>query len=456
MDSMKILSAFCDFYLKADIQNSMIIDIYPNSTELTFPVSYSDIIDVLLPKITIEEKNHLLGYMNSLNQHKGYNFKAHVHWYSIEYKTMEQVHLFHLYSSDRSMKGLETQLTLAQLDPLSGLLHKTAIHNFINQELESPHLKNATMFMIDIDYFKNINDNFGHVFGDQVIIAVSQTLKSISKKAQVGRLGGDEFAIFLEDNLDRDGVKNIARLIRYLLDKIIINGEIFPVTATIGISQYPKDGKTFEELYNCCDKALYRGKQKGRDCHIIYNSTLHGNINSALPKTKTGNVNVLSIAGFIKMITDTLINMPSGKEAYDRIFKHICNYFNLDRITIVDEDGVNVGYEIAPFKSPIECYSMINLDEYVANFIYDNMFMMNDTMTLRVKNETLFNIYKESSVKSFIQVLLYTEDEIPVGFISYEVINERRVWQTSELNYLVIISNLIKSFFLQARKKQSN
>ncbi|MDE5867475.1 MAG: hypothetical protein K2H02_00870, partial [Anaeroplasmataceae bacterium] len=63
-------------------------------------------------------------------------------------------------------------------------------------------------------------------------------------------------------------------------------------------------------------------------------------------------------------------------------------------------------------------------------------------------------IYLDSGVKSFVQVLLYDEEEKPTGFISYEVLNERRVWQTSEISYLVIISNLIKAFYLKARQKK--
>lgn len=455
MDSLKILSEFNDYYLKVNIENSLFTELFPNTFGIPLPIPFDDLLQAMLPKLSKEERKSIISFIQKKNMFKGYNFKTNNQWFSLEYKESGNEHLFHLYRSDQSIKTLESELVLAQLDPLSGLLHKSAITTYINQELEKPNLSKAIIFMIDIDYFKNINDNFGHVFGDQVIIEVSRILKTISKRAQIGRIGGDEFMIYLEDDLDRDGIKNIARLIRYLLDKVIVNGESFPITATVGISQYPIDGTTFEDLYRCCDKALYRGKQKGRDCHIIYDPELHEKINSSLPKTKSNNVNVLSIAGFVKKITDTLIDMPSSKMEYNHIFKHICDYFNLDRVLIRDEDGIAIGSETMKFDFPVDVYKQINLDQYISNFIYDNMFMMNDTMTLKVKDEVLYEIYKQSGVKSFVQVLLYNEDEVPVGFISYEVLNERRVWQTSELNYLVIISNLIKGFFLKARKRNS-
>ncbi|MDE5565443.1 MAG: GGDEF domain-containing protein [Anaeroplasmataceae bacterium] len=454
MDSMKLLSEFSDFYLKANTEDSLFYALYPNPLDIAFPVPFEDLLSQLLPKMDSSEKDRVVAYFRNKNRHKGFNFKANDHWYSIEYKEFENEHLFHMYCSDHSIKTLESELTLTQLDPLSGLLHKTAIEKYISHELENPSVTNALVFIIDIDYFKNINDNFGHVFGDQVIIEVSRSLKSISKRAKTGRIGGDEFLIFLEDDLDRDGVKNIARLIRYLLDKIVVNGESFPITATVGIAEYPTDGKTFEELYKCCDKALYRGKQKGRDCHIIYDPNLHGNINASLPKNNSSNVKVLSITGFIKNITDTLIQMPKTKKEYDAIFKKICDYFNLERVVVVDEEGVTVGHEVMNFGRSLEMYKKINLETYVINFIYDNMYMMNDTLTLRSKDEELYKIYLDSGVKSFVQVLLYDEEEKPTGFISYEVLNERRVWQTSEISYLVIISNLIKAFYLKARQKK--
>lgn len=451
MDFLRILSEFDDFYLKTNNAEAQVTELTPNPLGLKLPLSYQELLSQLLPGLSSEEMDCIISYIQKKNKFKGYNFKANNLWYSIEYKECGKDHFFHLYSSDRSIKNLEAELVLAQLDPLSGLLHKNAITTYIKQELENPNLSRATIFMIDIDYFKNINDNYGHVFGDQVIVEVSRTLKSMSKRAQVGRVGGDEFMIFLEEGLDRDGVKNIARLIRYLLDKIVINGESFPITATIGITQYPVDGTTFEDLYRCCDKALYRGKQKGRDCHIVYDPALHEKINSSLPKTKSNNVNVLSIGGFIKTITDKLIEMPQSKMEYDKIFKLICNYFNLDRIVILDEEGIAISSQAKKFDFPVDGYAKIDLKEYISNFVYDNMYMMNDTITYRVNNAALYDIYKKSGVKSFVQVLLFGENELPVGFISYEVINERRVWQTSELNYLVIISNLIKGFFQKQR-----
>lgn len=445
-----ILSDFNDFYIQVN-PNDEVMDLCPNLFSLNFPVSFRSVLRLIFPELPKKEEEEILRYFERKDSSKSYNFKSFGKWYSIEYRFISEQYYFHLFASDSALKKLEEDLTMTQIDPLSGVMHKIAIASFINQAFASKQCEEATLFMLDIDYFKNINDNFGHVFGDQVIIEVSKILKNISKRTKVGRVGGDEFVIFLQDKIDRDGVKNIARLIRYLLDKAIVKGENFPMTATIGIAQYPKDGTTFEDLYACCDKALYRGKQKGRDCHIIYDPVLHKDINSSLPKSTSKNVKVLSIAEFVRKVTDALIDMAASRMEYDRIFKDICDYFNLDRVIIRDEIGLSVCYECQSFQFPLEPYMKIDLDEYVKNFVYDNMFMVNDVLTLRAKDDALYQNFASTNVKSFVQVLLFDEADHVVGFISYELLNERRVWQTAEINYLVIISNLIKGFFLKKR-----
>lgn len=126
------------------------------------------------------------------------------------------------------------------------------------------------MFIIDIDNFKNINDVYGHIVGDETLVAFAKRLQQLfNQGAIVGRLGGDEFLVFLQNYVDRTEIIKKAELI---IQPIQIEKEqqVPPVSVSLGISLYPTDGSSFMELYQCADKALYRAKHEGKDGFIFY------------------------------------------------------------------------------------------------------------------------------------------------------------------------------------------
>jgi diguanylate cyclase (GGDEF)-like protein len=402
-------------------------------------------------KVTFDFKHVLskVGFSVIANNDNNVNITIKKKWYSLEYKLIDKQEFIHIFACDKAFSTYKDDVTLNQEDPLSGLLHKIAFKSYVEHQLEENQIQAGTLFMIDIDYFKNINDNYGHMFGDEVIKEVSDALKTISEKATVGRIGGDEFAIFIEDDLERESIKNYARLIRYLLGRIVINKEAYPITSTIGISQYPKNGKTFDELYDCCDKALYRGKTKGRDCHIIYDSALHENVRSNEAVLKKVSYATGSVSSFIHEIVNRLLvdnlNINHIVEISDKIAK----YFNLDRIVITGFHDVHIVCETKKTTNPKPYYIQLDSQKYFKLFTYNDSFVVNDVHALKIKDDVIGKIYIDAGVNSFIQVLIKDENNQPLGFISYEVLDDKRVWQVGEINNLVIISNIINSFLLK-------
>lgn len=129
------------------------------------------------------------------------------------------------------------------------------------------------MFLLfDIDNFKKINDTKGHAFGDEVLQAIGRELPTIYRTTDiVGRLGGDEFAVFLKD-IPNDNVRKHMGEVTYKFFSNFSVGEYtrYVVTASIGASMYPKDGKNFEELYKSADQAVYAAKKHGRNRLVFY------------------------------------------------------------------------------------------------------------------------------------------------------------------------------------------
>ncbi len=151
-----------------------------------------------------------------------------------------------------------------QRDPFTGLFNKTATAELVQRELTMVGDFRGALCIIDADNFKQVNDTFGHAMGDVVIKNLATGLARIFRSDDiVGRVGGDEFIVY---------IKNMPKL-RPLLLKMDTVQDFFKqtfedgnmkvsISSSIGIALYPKDGRSYEELYRHADKALYRSKMK--------------------------------------------------------------------------------------------------------------------------------------------------------------------------------------------------
>ena len=149
-------------------------------------------------------------------------------------------------------------------DPFTGLYSKKRFAELCQSVLENREDSKCIMMIIDLDYFKLVNDTHGHMAGDEVLLSFSQHLSAaVRKKDIVARFGGDEFVLLLLDVTGIELGKNKADEILRLQDND------YGVTKSIGMSMYPDMGTTYEELFRKADKALYQAKQK-RNTYCVY------------------------------------------------------------------------------------------------------------------------------------------------------------------------------------------
>jgi len=126
--------------------------------------------------------------------------------------------------------------------------------------------------MIDIDYFKDFNDRYGHIVGDAILRELSRTIQeNIRQIDLIGRYGGEEFSIILSQT-DKDAAQFVAERIRLAIQdkRIRVYDEELKITVSIGISTYPYDGKGIERLIDKADSALYQAKQAGKNKVCAY------------------------------------------------------------------------------------------------------------------------------------------------------------------------------------------
>ncbi|MDG3085761.1 EAL domain-containing protein [Vibrio hannami] len=161
----------------------------------------------------------------------------------------------------------------AYKDSLSGLPNRRHTYELINNLIQTlPEGNTFALLFIDLDGFKDVNDTMGHDFGDMLIIAVAQRLKqAININDTIARLGGDEFTIIANDWTDKTKLSQFVEGIHQeLSEPFIISGERILVSASIGISTYPDNARSCEELMKNADLAMYQAKAEGRDGYCFF------------------------------------------------------------------------------------------------------------------------------------------------------------------------------------------
>lgn len=205
-----------------------------------------------------------------------------------------------MFTDISKLKRTEEQLQqLAHYDQLTGLPNRYLINERLAQSLRRAQrrkIKLAVVFL-DIDSFKNINDSLGHQAGDRLlVITARRLLESLREEDNIGRIGGDEFLIVMEDIDSPGDVTTVAeKIISTLRQPIELNGQELSVSASLGISIYPDDGKTTQLLMSNADAAMYSAKEQGRDTFRFYSERLtrdafrHVLLDSALREAEARN-----------------------------------------------------------------------------------------------------------------------------------------------------------------------
>ena len=155
-------------------------------------------------------------------------------------------------------------------DPLTGLFNIRKFYQVVQEEFERSCRYNhsLSLLLLDLDFFKKINDTYGHRSGDQVLRTVSDVLRhQVRRMDVVCRYGGEEFAILLPETEHKYSLE-FANRIRLAIANYNIElseGEAVRITTSIGISSFPRDAQTPEELVSLADRALYDAKNSGRN-----------------------------------------------------------------------------------------------------------------------------------------------------------------------------------------------
>ena len=154
---------------------------------------------------------------------------------------------------------------LSNFDPLTNLSNRRFLSENISKLFQEVQQAGTILYMlyIDLNNFKSINDNYGHEMGDLLLAEFGKRIKErVRTMDMVSRIGGDEFLLIMTSLNQYDLKKFLNRFIKELKEPYFINSKKFYISSSIGISRFPADGSTFQELLKKADMAMYKAKKE--------------------------------------------------------------------------------------------------------------------------------------------------------------------------------------------------
>lgn len=342
-----------------------------------------------------------------------------------------------------------------EMDSLTGLLPKGEITNTAIQLINVKKTKDITIAIVDVDYFKKVNDTFGHLCGDEILKRVAEILENeVGDNGVVGRIGGDEFMIIFYHADDMENMRERLRSIKNIVYATFPpNDEGKPsVSLSIGCAAYPKDADCYQDVFMLADFALYIAKEKGRNRYVIFDKAKHGTIEEVRNCKKTPDNRIDGRGNMSKGdILCVMMDMVYAKEPYqlEKLLDDFIMNFNIHRIIIYAGEPYQIRYmagnQILSQEQVTEESDYVNDEEFQKLFDEDGMNIFSEIKYLEDKQEKVYRKIVAQNIESFVQIKFLDKNGIP-AILSLEAVNQRITWNQSFIPYFRLFARILSEY----------
>lgn len=357
----------------------------------------------------------------------------------------------------------------AERDSLTKLLNKQTARSRVENYLSrSPRGTQCAMLIIDLDNFKQVNDQYGHMFGDSVLTQAAREIEKMFRLQDiVARIGGDEFLVLVRDTADRNLLATrCGRLISLFHSIFRKQKYTLPLSCSIGIALAPEHGSSYVDLFHHADQALYRAKAFGKNQFLFYDSQ-----EDAFPapiQQSTAISNRIDSDQQPGLADDTIVRYAFQKlyaakdisKAINQVLEMVGQQMNVSRVYIFENSDDNTfcrnTYEWCNqgIQPQIQILQNISYERDIPgfedNFNEDGIFYCPD---IRVLPKVTYDILEPQGIKSMLQCAI-REGGVFRGYIGFDECVEQRYWTNDQIRVLSYLSEMLSTFLLKHRQHQ--
>lgn len=351
----------------------------------------------------------------------------------------------------------------AQRDSLTKLYNRVSGKEIVESYLDRKNpYESCGMLVMDVDYFKGVNDSYGHLFGDKVLIKISQLLMDhFDKKAVVSRVGGDEFVVFFYDIDNNQLVSRIGGFFDDIKTLTFAENDYIP-TCSIGVCFVPKNASncSYDQIFQNADWALYQAKKRGRNRYVFCDNMHRYNEEIMEAGQKEAAKQQLDARYFQNDILATAFEVFEKHRYFDDAIKQLLQIigirFQLDRISVVDIDirnniaSCSYQWRANGVKAALEkpqCYKREDFQKFFSKYNAFNALVINDENVNEYSVEGQ-RLVMQNNTRTVLHIARYDEGRY-AGTVAFVTCNKNRFWSLDKMHEL---SEVVKLFSVYRRK----
>ena len=351
----------------------------------------------------------------------------------------------------------------AQRDSMTKLYNRVSGKEIVESYLDRKNpYESCGMLVMDVDYFKGVNDSYGHLFGDKVLIKISQLLMDhFDKKAVVSRVGGDEFVVFFYDIDNNQLVSRIGGFFDDIKTLTFAENDYIP-TCSIGVCFVPKNASncSYDQIFQNADWALYQAKKRGRNRYVFCDNMHRYNEEIMEAGQKQAAKQQLDARYFQNDILATAFEVFEKHRYFDDAIKQLLQIigirFQLDRISVVDIDirnniaSCSYQWRANGVKAALEkpqCYKREDFQKFFSKYNAFNALVINDENVNEYSVEGQ-RLVMQNNTRTVLHIARYDEGRY-AGTVAFVTCNKNRFWSLDKMHEL---SEVVKLFSVYRRK----
>ena len=352
----------------------------------------------------------------------------------------------------------------AARDTLTKLLNRGAAKKMTEEYLSRfPDGTACALMIIDLDNFKQINDQHGHLFGDAVLTRTAREIEKLFRNQDiVARIGGDEFMVVMRGTADRVILENrCQRLLLALRTAFMSYRKQLPLSCSIGIALSPEHGRTYFDLFHNADQALYQAKAGGKNNFCFYEED--GNTSGQAVRLTATSTPIdsdaepgLTSENIVQFAFRKLYSAQNVKQAINEVLALVGRKMNVSRVYVFENSDDNRycsnTYEWcnAGIEPQIDYLQNISYEtdipDYESNFNENGIFYCPDITELPQKT---YDIVAPQGIQSMLHCAI-RDRGVFRGYIGFDECREQRFWSREQIQTLSYFSEMLSMFLKKA------